>query len=80
MKYFIFNIKEVGLVHSNAFPDVFQEKVALLIKYQDTRIVYETVLDITKKVTVQEFKHVVREVRIVIIIIFRLEISILKLN
>jgi hypothetical protein len=68
MKYLNFNIKELGLVHSNAFPDVFQEKVALFIKYQDTRIVYETVLDITKKVTVQEFKHVVREVKIFIIV------------
>jgi hypothetical protein len=54
----------LGVPHSNSFPEIFNEKVAIFLKLGDQRIIYETVLDIEKRVTTHEFKHMAREVKI----------------
>jgi hypothetical protein len=53
----------LGVPHSNSFPEIFNEKVAIFLKLGDQRIIYETVLDIEKRVTTHEFKHMAREVK-----------------
>lgn len=55
--------QELGVGHSNTFPEIFKEKVAILIKNQQgNRIVYEVILDIDKRITTYEFKHMIREI------------------
>jgi hypothetical protein len=49
-------------------PELFKEKVVLLLKIGENRIVFETFLDIDKKITVHEFKHQAREVNYFIIL------------
>lgn len=53
----------MGVPHSNSFPEIFNEKVAIFLKLGDQRIIYETVLDIEKRITTHEFKHMAREVK-----------------
>lgn len=54
--------QEIGVSHSNDFPELYHEKVALLIT-QSERIVYEAIVEIDQRKTVQEFKHCPREVK-----------------
>lgn len=51
----------MGVLHSNYYADLFNEKVVVILKIQE-RIIYEAVLDIDKRITTHEFKHMVRQV------------------
>jgi translocation protein SEC63 len=52
--------QEIGNAHSNRFPVLFTEKVCVLIT-QETRIIYETSLDVKTETTTHEWKHMARE-------------------
>ncbi len=52
----------MGVAHSNDFPEIFYENVVVFLKLGENRIVYEVILDIEKRVTTHEFKHMAREV------------------
>lgn len=53
--------KEIGISHSASFPDLIKEKVCVILTLQD-KIIFETNLEVDKKITTHEFKHMVREI------------------
>jgi len=52
--------KEIGNPHSIRFPELFKEKMVILIT-NENRIIYEILLDIDARVNPHEFKHMIRE-------------------
>jgi hypothetical protein len=62
------------LAHSNYFPEIFQEKTAILITLEN-KIVFETILDIDANVNVHEFKHMAREIGL-----FKFKADLISLN
>ena len=50
----------MGVCHSADFPELFEEKVAVIITLDD-KIIFEILIDIKEKINVHEFKHFTRE-------------------
>lgn len=53
--------KQIGVAHSAKFPEIFKEKVVVIIT-QENRIIFESILTIDDKITEHKFNSPIRDV------------------
>jgi hypothetical protein len=56
--------KKLGILHSNRFPAVFEEKVFVIFRVGEKMLMDIAILNIEKEETVHEFKYVSQQVKI----------------